>query len=67
MVDTVAQEGLAAEHDGEHAQPVITGFIISEQIAVAVQREDTAEIDLQELLRDRPRPGPVEPPAHAVG
>ena len=66
LVRRVGKEGVSSEHQREHLEPVPPG--VGRKALAAIDRlpEDRREINLEELLGDRTRPGPVEPPAGTV-
>ena len=65
----VRQEGISAEREHEHLEPVAALFRVQNEQAVVVSRkiEHRRQADLEELLRDRKRALPVQTPVLPVG
>ena len=66
LVRRVGKEGIPPEHQREHLEPVPP--LVGREAVAAVGRmpKNRPEIELEELLGDRTRPGPVQPPAGTV-
>ncbi|MDE0005237.1 MAG: hypothetical protein OXQ29_21310 [Rhodospirillaceae bacterium] len=65
----IRQEGVSAEREHEHLEPMAALFRVQNEQAVIVSRkiEHRRQVDLEELLGDRKRALPIQAPVLPVG